>query len=127
MSESVGQAEDRLTPAEPVSTAGQPLPALRRPFASFSQMPRSELGLGYAAATPSEPPPSAPPSIRRPLSAGPQRKLGTCQIHKVALSPKGECVLCKREAESLMKTRWSLAATLIVLAVAILAGIVLAR
>lgn len=120
-------SEDRLTPSEPISTAGQPLPALRRPFASLSQIPRPEMP-SHPSLLPSEPPPaSAPPSIRRPLLAGPQRKLGNCQLHKVALNPQGQCVLCKREHDALVRSRWSLGAVILIVAIAILSGLILAR
>lgn len=112
--------DDRLTPTEPLATAGQPLPSIRKPFASLTPMTKIE-----AQARPvSEPP---PPSIRRPLSAGPQRKLGSCPLHKVTLSPNGDCVLCKREADERTKSRWSRVALGLVVLVAILAGLALAN
>jgi|GEM_PF-4537881 len=121
------EPEDRLTPSEPIATAGQPLPSLRRPFASLSQMPRPEMP-SQSGLTPSEPPPSVAPSVRRPLSVGQQpRKLGNCQLHKVALSPHGQCVLCKREHDALVRSRWSIAAVFLIVGIAIAAGLVLAR
>jgi hypothetical protein len=65
--------------------------------------------------------------MRRPLSAGAQRKLGVCAIHRAALSPNGDCVLCRREAAHHARARWSTITLLIVVAVAVAIGVVLAR
>lgn len=64
----------------------------RKPFASLSPTTRLEDVPSF--------PPSAPPSLRRPFAAGPPRRLGSCQIHRIALSPGGECVLCRRDAKA---------------------------
>jgi hypothetical protein len=155
--------EDRLTPTEPLATAGRPLPslqrttsttappppesprprilsnpALERPYSSLA--PPSRRGTDPTAAPespastqprsatdPARPRSEPPPSMRRTHSAGPQRRLGTCQLHRVALSPTGDCVFCKREAERHARARWSNITLLIVLAVAVTVGVVLAR
>jgi hypothetical protein len=170
-------ADDRLTPTEPLLTAGKPLPALQRPpatetrpralsnpalerpFASLPPSPKratdprattdprmatdqQRLGLEPARQR-SEPPRQrsepprqrtdpqnsepSPPSVRRPLSAGAQRKLGTCAIHRAALSPGGDCVLCRREADRHARARWSTVTLFIMVALAIVVGVVLAR
>ncbi len=82
---SVAEAEAPPPPA----TGDHPF---RKPFASLSPTTRLEDIPSF--------PPSAPPSMRRPFAAGPPRRLGSCQVHRIALSPGGECVLCRREAKA---------------------------
>lgn len=75
-------------PAEAAGRSEEDHP-FRRPFASLLPGARVEDFVS--------PPASTPPSLRRPLSAAPPRRLGNCQRHRIALSPNGECVLCRRE------------------------------
>jgi hypothetical protein len=79
-------AAEAPPPPDPVDSP------FRKPFASLSPTTRFEEVPSF--------PPSAPPSVRRPFAAGPPRRLGNCQIHRIALSPGGECVLCRREAKA---------------------------
>lgn len=165
-------ADDRLTPTEPITTAGKPLPTLQRPATTLPDVrPRALSNPALERPYASLPPPSKrgtdprgaaeplsnaadsrrttdpqeatddprrgtdparprsepPPSMRRTYSAGPQRKLGTCQVHRVTLSPSGDCVFCRREAEKYSKARWSTITLLIILAVAVTVGLVLAQ
>lgn len=100
---------DRWEGQGEVTTSRPPPPeSFRKPFASL--IPMDDRGG------------SMPGSPRRPLQAGPPRRLGTCSRHKVALSPTGECVLCRREAPTRVSGR--LVALLVVLALS--AGALLA-
>jgi hypothetical protein len=184
-------ADDRLTPTEPLATAGRPLPTLQKLTSDQDAAPSSDaprqrsLSSPALERLPSEPPrprslsnpaferpyasllpPSKrpaespkvetrddrrttdprvapeptrstdpatrslsepPPSLRRAHSAGPPRRLGTCQIHRMVLSPTGDCVFCRREAESHARARWANFTVLIIIAVAAVVGLVLAR
>jgi hypothetical protein len=82
------------TPPPSAASGGES--PFRKPFAS---LPPTDAGI-----TPSfTPPPSASGSLAprpsgRPLVAKSPRKMATCQVHKIALSPSGECIVCRREA-----------------------------